>query len=346
MIGTRCCVALLLVAALHAELPAQVLVTSSAPVLVPGIGFRYQGHHLGVSGFIATGPPLVYAPYMPYGFVQRNISIQVVTPTVVIAPRRTVALEDYDLTGVDLDRVPASAIWGEPEPRREIARNPAGPERLGMPRDAARPAPARKVEAVPAPKKPEPAPAKKPEPPPPKKAEPPPKRPVDDLWQPRAEPAAEARRLVELGIRAFREEQYGIASLRFRQATEVDPTLSRAFFLLGFAEHALGDFREAVAALGTGLRLQPDWPAADFRPKVELYDGKEDAWALHRERLFQTHKLRPKEGAYLFLLGMIDWFGDRRREAIDWFRQARPLLPDRPSIDLFLKSPAAPAPPA
>jgi len=338
MAGIRCCVAVLLLAALPSALPAQVIVAPppviGVPVLVPGLGFSYQGRHVAFSGYY--GPGTLY-PLFPYGVVQNRVSVQFIAPTVVVAPRRVGALDDYDLSGVDLDVVPASVLHGEPPARREPppreAMRPRAPDRLDLP---ARPQPPPKKAELPAPRKEEPA----------KKPEAPPKHPADDLWVPRAEPAAEARRLIELGIRAFRAEEYGVAGFRFRQATEAAPTASRAFFLLGQAEIALGNFREAVRALGEGLRLQPDWPAADFRPKAELYDGREDDWAAHRERVLTTHRRRPRDFDCLFLLGYLDWFGDRRREALDWFRAARPLLPDPTWVDLFLKSPAAPVPPA
>lgn len=311
----RPCLALLLAGLLPLSAAAQVIVSTPYG---GGVGFRYYGGRLSVSGFVGGG---AFVPYYPYGIVQSNVSIQVVAPTVVVTPRRQL-VQEVDLSGVDLDRVPASVIWGEEKPRNEVARVVPPPA-------------ARKVEAPAPPRKPEPAPPRKPE-------AVPPKRPVDELLEPRPEPIAEARRLVELGIRAFREEDYGIAALRFRQATEIDRTSSRAFFLLGWAEYAFGNYRDAVGAIREGLRLQPVWPATEFRPKLELYDGRPDAWALHRERLVETQKRRPRDGDYLFLLGVIDWFGDRRRDALEWFRQAAPLLPDRAPVDLFLKSPAAP----
>jgi hypothetical protein len=328
MTGTRCYLALLLLSTVAADLPAQVILAPAPPY--PGVGFSYRGRHLAIGGFFTTGPGYV----SPLGIVQNQVSVQFVTPTVVVAPRRIMPVEEYDLTGVDLDVVPATAIWGEPQ-RKEAVR-PRRPEPVAAPRKAEAP---RKVEPAPPPKKIEPPPKKEASPPPPKK-------PVDDLWEPRGEKAAEAKRLLELGIRAFREQEYGVAGLRFRQAAVADPASSRAFFLLGQAEYALGNYREAVRWIGEGLRLQPDWPAADFHPKDELYAGRVDDWAQQREHLLQTHKLQPDDGNFLFLLGYVDWFGDRRREAVAWLRLARPLLLDRPWVDLFLKSLAAPAPAA
>ncbi len=318
MTRIRCCSSVLLLALFAADLQAQLVITQPS-VIVPvqpygGISFGYRGRHFSIGGSIG-GP--VY-PFVAYGIVQNRVTVQYLAPSIVVAPRRAPLVEEYDVSGVDLDVVPPTAIWGEPPPRREAARPVEVPRKAEPPR------------------KPEPVPAKK--------VEPPKKKPVDDLWVPRAEPAAEALRLIELGIRAFREEEYGVAALRFRQATEVDPASSRALFLLGHAEYALGRYREAVLAIEEGMRLRLDWPAADFHPREELYAGKAEPWEQHRRWLLETHKRHPRNGDYLFLLGCVDWFGDRRREAVEWFRQARPFLAGRPWVDLFLKSPAAPAP--
>src|SRR5205823_3232280 len=125
------------------------------------------------------------------------------------APPRARA-PDYDLSGIDLDVESPDRLFPPgtaPAARPEVAR-PA------RPKDEAPNKP---------PVKPEPA------------APPPMKPPAEDLLQPRAGAAEEAGRLVELGIRAFRDQEYGVAAWRFRQASEVHPANARAFFLLGQA---------------------------------------------------------------------------------------------------------------
>jgi hypothetical protein len=353
MTGMRLTSAALVCLILVADLRAQLLVAPPPVVVVPGFGHRSV--RIGVGGYFGGFYPA------PFGFVRNTVSVQVIQPTVVVTRRRITAVEEIDLSGVDLDRVPASAIWGD-GPRREQARaemaRPREPEIVKLPARMEPPA-KKEVVAKVEPKKREvielpgrrEAPAKKDgvakiEPkkePPPRKVEPAPKPPEEDLWTPRTNPSDEARRLLELGLRAFRADDYGIASLRFRQATEVDPTYNRAFILLAQAELALGNYHEGVLALQAALRLKPEFPATDFHPRVELYGGRDEAWQQHRQRLLETHKRHPRNADYLLLLGFVDWFGDRRVDSLTWFRQARPLLPDPRPADLFLKSAAAPA---
>src|SRR5579884_283038 len=117
MARMRCSLAVLLLALLTTDLRAQIVV---GPPLSPysGVAFGYRGRNFSLAGYVG-GP--VY-PLMPYGIVQSRVTVQYATPTVVVAPRRAAAVAEYDLSGVDLDVVPPSAIWGEAPPRREAAR--------------------------------------------------------------------------------------------------------------------------------------------------------------------------------------------------------------------------------
>ncbi len=160
---------------------------------------------------------------------------------------------------------------------------------------------------------------------------------MDDLWEPRAGAADESRRLTELGVRAFRAGDYGIALWRFRQATEVDPNHARAFFLLGQARLVAGQYAEAVAAIEAGLKLQPDWPTSDFRPRIDLYGDQPEDWLEHRRRLDDAVKRKPADYALLFLRGYVAWFDGQRMQAAEWFRKARPAAADPAFVDLFLK---------
>jgi hypothetical protein len=295
---------------------------ASVPVLVPGsVGFPYGGRGLKVAGFLSTGAPVGYVPVGPggvilgppvhalpaYGVMERRFVIQQVLP----APRPRELVPDYDLSGIDLDV--------------------HTPDHLYPPGTAPAPAkpPARLVEA-----KKQVEPAKLPQPPAP--PEPPVvKPPVDGLLQPRAGAAEEARRLVDLGLRSFREQAFGLAVFRFQQASEVDPANARAFFLLGQAFVAVGQYRDAAQAIQDGLKLQPDWPTGNFRPRTELYDNAPDDWLEHRRRLDDAVKRQPANAAFAFLRAYVAWFDGERVQAAEWFQAARPLAPDPRWIDLF-----------
>jgi hypothetical protein len=294
------------------EVRAQFYGPSIAGVQYNGGRVKVVGYVVGPAGMLMPAPGYV----VPYTIVERRIIVQPFVPS--LPPRA--AVPEYDLSGIDLDvespdrlYPPGAAPKAKPP---QLARPPEA--RLDMPKKLDEPA----------------KPAVKPEPPPP--PPPPAKPPIDDLLQPRAGAVEESQRLVDLGTRAFRAQQYGVAALRYRQATEMNPTNSRAFFLLGQAYVALGQLRDAVRSIQDGLRLRPDWPIRDFRPRTELYAEALEDWAEHRRRVDDAVKQQPQDSGYLFLRAYVAWFHGQRREAVEWFQQARPLAADPRWVDLFL----------
>ena len=292
MTRSRWGLAVVLLAGSCPALPAQVFVPG-------GVSFRYQSRHLTINGHVGRPPvvlvpvypaPIVVSPYPPpFGIIERRITI--INPTVVIAPPRGLPVEEPDVSGVDLDVVPAAALWKDVDPKD-------------------RPPVVAAVRKEPPPRLPPPAPPK-----------------------PKVE---ENRHPLELGTRAFRDGEYGVASLRFTQATEVEPMAGRAYFLLGQAQYALGKYHDAVRSIEAGLKRAPDWPRSDFRPRDELYADQPAAWVEQRGRLEQAHKRQPDDGDFLFLLGYLAWFDGQQKEAVDWFRKARPRLAEPRWVDLFL----------
>ncbi len=273
---------------------------SPYPYIGGGLGFQYNGGRLRVGGFVQSwyGGPY-YAP-LPYAVMQRQIIVQPIVP-VTVAPRPPVP--KYDLSGIDLDV--------------------ESPDKLYPPGKAPLPAP-KPVANKPVPKGPEKLPVPKPE-----AVKPPPE---DDLLKPRPIPADEAKRLIELGIRAFREGAYGLALWRFRQASGIDPKNARAFFLMGQAYLAGGQYRDAARAIEDGLRLQPDWPAGDYRPRVELYADHAEDWRELVRRLDDAVRRRPDDADYLFLRvpAVVRWAaGEAAQAFIRAGTHRRPAL-DRP----------------
>jgi hypothetical protein len=179
--------------------------------------------------------------------------------------------------------------------------------------------------------------------PPPKPAEPPrkekPKEKPPELPRPpfpQSDPRAEGARLTALGLEAFAAAQYGRAAQRFRQATQVNPNDSRAYFLLAQAEVALGKYDEAVEAIYQGMRIDPDWPTANFRP-VTLYDGNVADWPEHLQRLQEALARHPNDAVLLFLNAYQLWFDGRQDEARALFCSSAPplWLPTRASASAF-----------
>ena len=295
-----------------------------------GIGLQYSGGRLKVSGYytpglvvpvgpngVVLGPPGYLVP--PHGILseRRVIVQQMASPSM---PRVLPPAPEPDVSGIDLDLESPDKLY---PPGTAPAKKPA----------AARPADAKFEQ----PKKPAEELLKPPAPAPPAKP------PSDDLLTPRANPVDESRRLVELGLIAFHQQAYGLAVMRFQQATEIDPANARAFFLLAQGYLAVGQFRDAVPAIQAGLKLRPDWPLAKFSPRNELYGDALEDWLEHRRRLVDAVKRKPQDSSYLFLRAYVEWFDGERAQAAEWFQNARPLTADPQWIDLFLKSaPALP----
>ena len=330
---------------LTAEASAQFFPVIGVPIIQQsGIDFHFGGGHWRINGFIPLGNP--YAAVVPvtptpfgfrqtvpafipypyaypvYGAIDRRLTVQIINP-----PTRSSRLglkTTYDLSGIDLDVEPASKIWGEkpavakggreaPAKKGELVK--AAPKDEKKEEIAKAPAPEDKKMEVPANQEKAPA------------VQPPPK----------VEPVPNGQRLYDQGIAAFRNGEYGLAMLRFRQAAEAEIPAPRALFLRGQACIAVGKYKEAAEIIQQGLQLQPNWPASGFNPRLELYDIQQEEWNALRKRLEQTHRKNPKNADYLFLLGYVAWFDGQRDAAVDYFQQARALAAEPRWADLFLK---------
>jgi len=219
-----------------------------------------------------------------------------------------------------------------PRPRLEEVEPPEEKPRPGgfrpvRPEERGRPVPP----VPPAPKPPEAPPAK-----PPAKEKPPEEAPeLPRPPRPEADPRAESARLNALGKAAFAAGEYGRAAQRFRQAAHVNPNDARADFLLAQAEVALGKYDEAVEAIQAGMRLEPDWPTAKFRP-VTLYEDNVSDLPEHLQALEDALARHPDDSVLLFLYAYQLWFDGRQEEARPLFRRAAAVAPDKSFSERFL----------
>jgi tetratricopeptide (TPR) repeat protein len=155
--------------------------------------------------------------------------------------------------------------------------------------------------------------------------------------QPKADPGEENARLVELGLVAFGAGEYGLAAQRFRQATQVEGRLVRAYFLLAQAEFALGKYRDAVATVHAGMKLgKLQWPLLIVQPRVDIYKDRAADFDAHLKRLDAAVTTQPNNATLLFLMAHQLWFDGQRKDALALFQRAKPLTKDSTYIDAFL----------
>ncbi|HLJ92239.1 MAG TPA: tetratricopeptide repeat protein [Gemmataceae bacterium] len=151
------------------------------------------------------------------------------------------------------------------------------------------------------------------------------------------EPKLASAGQIESGKDAFKAQQYSRAERRFHQAVEIFPEHPQAHFLLAQAQFALGKYAEAVAAIYAGMRLQPTWPNAAFRPR-DLYGGRANEFTDQMSRLASVRAKHPDDPFLAFLYAYQLWFDDRKDEARLLFQRAKTLTSDPRFIERFLQA--------
>lgn len=301
--------------------------------------------NLSIGGSFSFGRTRIHlgTPYFggyPYGYLSGNqVTVFYYSPpppqlVVIPAPAQELDLRDLIPPRPQAEVVPRQ----EPPPvmERPLPGAPASVFRFVGPNNRAlaqRPVPP--DNPAKAPEKPPEKPKAPPKPPEVKqpKREKPPELPLPP--GPELDPQREYARQVALGKEAFANQGYGRAAQRFRQANAVAPNEPLAHFLLAQAQVALGKYREAVLSIEAGLRLQPDWPTAQFRP-LELYGDNVVAFPEHLRHLEDTLARHADDPVLLFLYAYELWFDGRKDEAWPLFQKAAEAAPGDAGIQRFL----------
>jgi hypothetical protein len=302
--------------------------------------FRHH-HHFSGQRFYSFG--VGYYPYYPYfnsafyspaiywysypGAAPYSATVINLPPPERVA--RPPAEEELPKGKVLIKPGPAKAK-DEPKEKMEAAKEKPEPPLPGVPASVFRPVrPADRERAL-QPAAPE---ESKPQGPP----EPAEIRPPDET-RPRlkpVEPAGDLKDLIRLGKEVFAAREYGRAERFFRQAATNEPREAQAFFLLAQARFALGKYQEAVAAIHTGMLLNPDWPQTDFQ-LPGLYGPETHDFQEQLDHLKEVTANNPKESTLAFLYGYQLWFAGRKDEAKAVFHQAEADAKEKKFIQPFL----------
>jgi hypothetical protein len=231
---------------------------------------------------------------------------------------------DDDTRGVDLDLVPL---------KKPLPREPVEPQPKPSETEPIKPLPGVDVSKPRAPVRPgDPGQPVQPPLKDPLRPAPAIPRPPDPLPDAREESAW----LIELGLAAFRDGEYGVAAQRFRQAADVEPKLARGYFLLAQAEFAMGKYQHSAATVHAGVKIDKQWPHLLVQPRLDLYKGRDVEFVAHMKRLTNAAAANPNHPPLLFLVAHQLWFDGRRMDALALFQRLRPLAKDPSAIDAFL----------
>lgn len=159
--------------------------------------------------------------------------------------------------------------------------------------------------------------------------------------------AERAKQALLTGTRRFKAGDYRRAADRFADAIKAAPDDATPYFFRAFALFAAGQFPAAVDATKAGLKINADWPLADFDMK-QLYGDPADL-VPQLANLAAELKANPLDRDRLFLLGFVLFVTDDPGKAQPLLEQAARLEADDTHLKSFLdyyRRQAAPAPQA
>ncbi len=151
-----------------------------------------------------------------------------------------------------------------------------------------------------------------------------------------ANPIEESKRLQQLGLDAFEEHQFGKALERLKQAVRIAPDQGDNYFLLAEAQFACEKYREAVATINKGLKVQKNWPKTRFSPR-QLYGVQQFVFEDQLMALEKLVKESPKDSILEFLYAYHLWFEGKQKEAKVHFEKLISQNKDDENVLYFLK---------
>ncbi len=136
------------------------------------------------------------------------------------------------------------------------------------------------------------------------------------------------------GDTLFKQSDFTAAAVRFKAATEVDPTHPMAHFAYGHTLFALGRYAEAAASIREGTSLYPNWGKVRMNHRSFYRDPA--AFDERLSRLEGWVEAHPEETDVRFLLGYSYYFTQQPQRAQETFQRVVELDPRDREAQYFL----------
>ena len=148
-----------------------------------------------------------------------------------------------------------------------------------------------------------------------------------------------ARRTFDRGTRLYEKGQYAEASIEFRKVIQKDPNFGEAYLQLGLTELKQNKPVPAADALQHAMALMPDRvepkaQLAELYINTYLADPRGLAALYQQASQFTTELLRKDPNSFygLRLKGYLAIADNKPKEAIENFRRANQIQPNRPDV--------------
>jgi tetratricopeptide (TPR) repeat protein len=152
-----------------------------------------------------------------------------------------------------------------------------------------------------------------------------------------------ARKAFDRGTKLYEKGQYSEASIEFRRAIQKDPKYGEAYLKLGLTELQQGSSTEAAEALQHAVALMPDRAEpkselAELYIRTYLSDPPNFVGLYHQASRFTAELLNKDPNSFygLRLNGYLAIADNKPKEAIENFRRANQIQPDRPDVASLL----------
>lgn len=148
---------------------------------------------------------------------------------------------------------------------------------------------------------------------------------------------ARAIRSIGFGDELFRQQRYGEAYRRYKQAAEAAPDHADAYFRQAIVLIALAQYDTACEAIRRGFEHDTEWDSSPFRLD-DVYGANALAKRAHRDALAEAAEASPQDGRLWYLLGVALYFDGEPLRAEPFFERAQQLVGHNVYLHGFLRA--------